>query len=299
MRTTKQIRQPRPSFNEIRSKWRLFRFASTLLPLVPDTHEDAAIEATCFNENCIEVISDTLQKDDEGVILQGFTFAGLFSLLFAAVGGFGGWSVAVVIFSLGLPGLGVFLFFLASVLGPRFRYRCSKVRFDRRSRRVYYVAYPEESSDVIWELDWDRLQGIEWMTGNSQSYLYLVGYTCNLPEPQLVKIPIIAKQNFFANHVWAWLHRFMGGHDGDLPPPKIIRLPQKPSDVLARYGGRLVMRSLTTRKGRRYLPLMIWVDLAILLLYMPSRALPQLIVLMYPEIQFPEENNRHCGFSTG
>lgn len=299
MPPTKHIKQSRPSFDEIQSKWRLFRFASTLLPLVPNTHEDSAIEATCFNENCIEVVSDTLQNDHEGVILQGFTFFGLFSLLFAVIGGYGGWSVGVVFFSLGLLVLGVLLFFLSRVLGPRYRYRCSKVRLDRRSRRVYHVPYPEESSDAMWELDWDTLQGVRWMTGQAQSYLYLVGYTCNLPEPQLVKIPIMANQKFFAGHIWAWLQRFMDGHDGDLPLPTIIRLPQKPSDVLARHGGRLVMWSLATRKGRRYLPLMIWVDLAILLLYMPTRALPQLIVLKYPEIQFPVENNRHCGFSTG
>jgi hypothetical protein len=294
-----QFRQPRPSFSEIQNNWRLFRFASTLLPLRLDMHETAAIEATRFNDNCIEVVSDTLQNDHEGVILQAFTFSGLFSLLFAVVGGFGGWSVGVLIFSLGLPGLGVVLFFLSCVLGPRYRYRCSKVRFDRRSRRVYYVPYPEESLDAIWELDWDRLQGIRWMTGRAQSYLYLVGYTCNLPEPKLVMIPIMANHEFFASHIWAWLQRFMAGQVGGLPAPKIIKLPQKPSDVLMRYGGRLVMWSITTRKGRRFLPLMIWVDLAILLLYMPSRALPQLIILQYPEIQFPEENDRHCGFSTG
>ncbi len=144
--------------------------------------------------------------------------------------------------------------------------------------------------DAIWELDWDRLQGIRWMTGRAQSYLYLVGYTCNLPEPKLVKIPIMANHEFFASHIWAWLQRFMAGQVEALPAPKIIKLPQKPSDVLMRYGGRLVMWSITTRKGRRSLPLMISVDLAILLLYMPSRALPQLIILQYPEIRFPEEN---------
>ena len=299
MRTSKQIRPPRPTFREIQNKWRLFRFASTLLPQFPDPKEPASIEAIRFNEQCIEVVSDTLQNVDEGVILQAFTFFGLFSLLFAMLGGLGGWSVGVLIFSLGLPSLGVLLFCLSRVLGPRYRYRCSKVRFDRRSRRVYYVPYPEECSEVIWELDWDRIQGIRWMTGHAQSYLFLVGYTCNLPEPQLVKIPIMANQEFFASHIWAWLHRFMVGQVGDLPPPKINRLPQKPIDVLMRSGGRLVMWSLTTREGRRFFPLMIWVDLAILLLYMPSRALPQLIVLLYPEIEFPEENNRHCGFSTG
>lgn len=299
MRTTKKIRVPRPTFREIQNKWRLFRFASTLLPSDPNASETPAIEAISVNENCIEVVSDTLQNDHEGVILQAFTFSGLFSLLFAVMGGFGGWSVGVLIFSLGLPGLGAVLFFLSCVLGPRYRYRCSKVRFDRRSRRVYYVPYPEESLDAIWELDWDRLQGIRWMTGRAQSYLYLVGYTCNLPEPKLVKIPIMANHEFFASHIWAWLQRFMAGQVGGLPAPKIIKLPQKPSDVLMRYGGRLVMWSITTRKGRRSLPLMIWVDLAILLLYMPSRALPQLIILQYPEIQFPKENDRHCGFSTG
>lgn len=295
---TKQVQQPRPSFMEIQRNWRLFRFASTLLSLFPDASDAPAIEAIRVNEYCIEVVSDTLQKGSVGVILQTFTFSGLFSLLFAVVGGFGGWSLGVVIFSLGLPILGILLFFVSSVLGPRYRYRCSKVRFNRRSRRVYYVPYPEESSETIWELDWDRVQGISWMTGLAQPYLYLVGYTCNLPEPQLVKIPVMSNEKIHAEHIWAWLNRFMA-KDEDLPLPQIIQLPQKPTEVLMRNGGRLVMWSLTTRKGRRFLPLMIWVDLAILLLYMPSRALPQLIVLQYPEIQFPEENNRHCGFSTG
>lgn len=294
---TKQVQQPRPSFMEIKRNWRLFRSASTLLSLFPDASDAPAIEAIRVNEYCIEVVSDTLQKGSVGVILQTFTFSGLFSLLFAVVGGFGGWSLGVVIFSLGLPILGILLFFVSSVLGPRYRYRCSKVRFDRRSRRVYYVPYPEESSETIWELDWDRVQGISWMTGRAQPYLYLVGYTCNLPEPQLVKIPVMSNEKIHAEHIWAWLNRFMA-KDEDLPLPKIIQLPQKRTEVLMRYGGRLVMWSITTRKGRRSLPLMIWIDLAILLLYMPSRALPQLIILQYPEIQFPEENDRHCGFAT-
>ncbi|MCP2516972.1 hypothetical protein M5J07_18670 [Achromobacter mucicolens] len=294
---TKQVQQPRPSFMEIQRNWRLFRFASTLLSLCPDASDAPAIEAIRVNEYCIEVVSDTLQKGSVGVNLQTFTFSGLFSLLFAVVGGFGGWSLGVVIFSLGLPILGILLFLVSSVLGPRYRYRCSKVRFNRRSRRVYYVPYPEESSETIWELAWDRVQGISWMTGLAQPYLYLVGYTCNLPEPQLVKIPVMSNEKIHAEHIWAWLNRFMA-KDEDLPLPQIIQLPQKPTEVLMRNGGHLVMWSLTTRKGRRFLPLMIWVDLAILLLYMPSRALPQLIILQYPEIQFPEENNRHCGFST-
>ena len=136
------------------------------------------------------------------------------------------------------------------------------------------------------------------MTGRAQTYLYLVGYTCNLREPQLVKIPIMSNEKIHAEHIWAWLHGFMAKVE-DLPPPKIIAFPQDPRDVLMRYGGRWIIWSLTTRKGRLWLPLMIWVDLAILLLFLPSMALPQLIVLLYPEIQFPEENNRHCGFSTG
>jgi len=102
----------------------------------------------------------------------------------------------------------------------------------------------------------------------------------------------------WASHIWAWLHRFMDNVEA-LPPPKIITLPERPSDVLMRYGGRWIKWSLTTKQGRRWLPLMIWVDLAVLLLYMPSWSLPQLIVLLYPEIEFPEENSRHCGFSTG
>ncbi|KRA02542.1 MAG: hypothetical protein ACN6O5_23700 [Achromobacter sp.] len=298
MGTTKQLRQYRPTFREVQRKWRLFRFASTLLPLDADAHETPAIEATRFNENCIEVISDTLQTGKEGELLRIFTFSGIFLFFYALIGGFGGWSAGVLILSLGLPGIGFLSFFIPRVLRPRYRYRCSKVRFDRRSRRVYYVPYPEESSEAVWELDWDQLLGIQWSTGQAQPYLYLVGYTCNLPEPQLVKIPVIFNEKIFGTQIWAWLHLFMD-KVGDLPPPKIILFPQNPGDVLMRYGGRRIFRSLTTRKGRLWLPLMIWVDLAILLLYMPSWALPQLIVLKYPEIQFPEENNRHCGFSTG
>lgn len=297
MRSTTQVLRHRPSFREIQDKWRLFRFASTLLPLRPGIQEPAAIEATRFNEHCIEVVSDTLQTEDAGFFLRLLTLYGLLSFFFAMIGGFGGWSVGVLILTLGLPCIGLLWFVLSRVLLPRFRYRSSKVRFDRRNRRVYYVPYPEESSEELWELDWDRLQGIRWMTGQAQPYLYLVGYTCNLPEPQLVKIPIISNEKIFASHIWAWLHRFMEKVE-DLPLPKIITPPQKPRDVLMRYGGRWIIWSLT-KKGCIWLPLMIWVDLAILLLYMPSWALPQLIVLLYPEIKFPEENDRYCGFSTG
>ena len=298
MQTSKQIGQSRPSFNEIRCKWRLFRFASTVLPVVPDAHVVPAIEATRFNENCIEVISDTLQTESEGVGLRMFTFFGLLVFLIALNVGVDDWFGPVWVPILGLPVIGLLGFFLSRVLLPRFRYRCSKVRFDRRSRRVYYVPYPECGSETIWELDWDRLQGIEWTTGRAQPYLYLVGCTCNLPEPQLVKIPVMYNGRIWAGHIWAWLHRFMANVE-DLPSPKIITFPKKPSDVLLRYGGRWIIRSLNTKKGRQMLPLTIWVNLAILLLYMPSWALPQLIVLLYPEIEFPEENNRHCGFSTG
>ncbi|MGW9064206.1 hypothetical protein ACWGPO_08930 [Achromobacter animicus] len=297
MRATKQPRRPRPSFREIQKKWRLFRFASTLLPLQPDAQESSAIEATKFNEHCIEVVSD-MPTEGEGLILRMFTFFGLVVFFIAVVVGVDDWFGLIWLFVLGFPVIGLMLFFLPRVLGPRHRYRCSKVRFDRRSRRVYYVPYPEESSEEIWELDWDGLQGIRWMTGHAQPYLYIVGYTCNLPVPQLVKIPIMSNERIFADHIWAWLHRFTAQIE-DLPPPKIITFPQSPRDVLMRYGGRWIVRSLTTKKARLWLPLTIWVDLAILLVFMPSMALPQLIVLLYPEIQFPEENNRHCGFSSG
>lgn len=297
MRATKQILRERPSFREIQNKWRLFRFASTLLPLQPDTEDPAAIEATRYNEHCIEVVSDTLQNENAGFFLRMLTLYGLLSFFFAAFGGFGGWSVGVLILTLGLPCLGLLWFFLSRALAPRYRYRGSKVRFDRRNRRVYYVPYPEESSETIWELDWDRIQGIRWMTGHAQPYLYLVGYTCNLPEPELVRIPIMSNERIFAGHIWTWLYRFMAKAEG-LPPPKIITNPQTPRDVLMRYGGRWIMHSLT-KSERRWLPLTIWVDLAILLLYMPSWAFPQLIVLLYPEIEFPEDNNLYCGFSTG
>ncbi|MFJ3465490.1 hypothetical protein [Achromobacter spanius] len=298
MRTTKHLRRPRPSFGEIQKKWRLFRFASTLLPLEPDAHETPAIQAIRFNDNCIEVVSDTLQTELEGVGLRIFTFFGLLVFLIAVVVGVDNWFGLVWVPILGLPVIGLLGFFLSRILSPRYRYRCSKVRFDRRFRRVYYVPYPEESSDAIWELDWDRLQGIDWTTGRAQPYLYLVGYTCNLPEPQLVKIPVMYDGEIWAEHIWAWLHQFMARIE-DLPPPRIITPPRSPRDVLMRYGGGRIISSLTTRKGRLSLPLMIWVDLAILLMFMPTMALPQLIVLQYPEIQFPEENNRRCGFSTG
>ncbi|WP_338615899.1 hypothetical protein [Achromobacter sp. E1] len=297
MQATKQAGQPRPSFRKIQEKWRLFRFASTLLPLDPAAHEVPAIEATRLNENCIEVVSDTLQGELEGVGLRLLTLFGLVVFYIALIAGVDDGFGMIWVPMLGLPIIGLLGFFLPRVLLPRYKYRSSKVRFDRRSRRVYYVPYPEESSDAIWELDWDQLQGIDWTTGRSQPYLYLVGYTCNLPEPQLVKIPVMYNGEIWASHIWAWLHRFMDNVE-DLPPPKIITRPERPSDVLMRYGGRWIKWSLTTKQGRLWLPLMIWVDLSILLLYMPSWSLPQLIVLLYPEIQFPEQNNRHCGFST-
>ncbi|MGE8670786.1 MAG: hypothetical protein ACN6PM_23850 [Achromobacter mucicolens] len=296
MRTVKKSGQSRPSFDEIQSKWRLFRFASTLLPALPDTQEPAAIVATRLNDHCVEVVSNTLQTEGAGFLLRLFTFFGLLSFFLAVFGVLGGWSAGVLILSLGLPCMGLIWFFLPCLLAPRYRYRCSKVRFDRRSRRVYYVPYPEESSDAIWELEWDRLQGISWSTGQAQAYLYLVGYTCNLPESQLVKIPIMFNEKIFASHIWAWLHGFMDKVEA-LPAPKIIAFPQNSRDVLMRYGGRWITWSLTTKKGRLWLPLMIWVDLAILLIFMPVLALPQLIVLLYPEIRFTEENDRHCGFS--
>jgi len=271
---------------------------STLLPVVPDAHEIPAIDATHFNENCVEGVSDTLQTELEGMGLRLCTFFGLLVFFIAVIVGVDDWFGPVWLYVLGLPVIGLMGAFLSSVLGPRYRYRCSKVRFDRRNRRVYYVPYPEESSEAIWELDWDQAQGISWMTGLAQPYLFLVGYTCNQPEALLVKIPIMSNEKIHAEHIWAWLHGFMAKAE-DLPPPKIITLPQSPRDVLMRYGGRWIVRSLTTKKARLWLPLTIWVDLAILLVFMPSMALPQLIVLLYPEIQFPEENNRHCGFSTG
>ncbi|WP_312538551.1 hypothetical protein [Achromobacter mucicolens] len=165
MRTAKKMGQSRPSFDEIQSKWRLFRFASTLLPALPDTQEPAAIVATRLNDHCVEVVSNTLQTEGAGFLLRPFTFFGLLSFFLAVIGVFGGWSAGVLILSLGLPCMGLIWFFLPCLLAPRYRYRCSKVRFDRRSRRVYYVPYPEESSDAIWELEWDRLQGISWSTG--------------------------------------------------------------------------------------------------------------------------------------
>jgi len=298
MRTSKQIRQPRPSFREIQKKWRIFRFASTLLPLAPGPKDSAAIEATRINEHCIEVISDSLKSEGHSLMLQVFTLIGLLVFFSAVIAGVDNGFGLIWLAVLGLPAIGLMVFFLFCVLGPRFRYRCSKVRFDRRSRCVYYVPYPEESSDEIWELDWDQLQGICWSTGQAQPYLYLVGYTRNLPAPQLVKIPIMSNEKIYADHIWAWLNRYMAKVEG-LPPPKIVSLPQSPRDVLLRYGGRWIIRSFTARKWRRWLPLMIWVDLAILLVFMPSMALPHLIILQYPEIEFPEENSRRCGFSTG
>ncbi|WP_313692649.1 hypothetical protein [Achromobacter mucicolens] len=141
MQATKQAREPRPSFRKIQEKWRLFRFASTLLPALPDTQESAAIVATRLNDDCAEVVSNTLQTEGAGFLLRLFTFFGLLSFFLAVFGVFGGWSAGVLILSLGLPCMGLIWFFLPCLLAPRYRYRCSKVRFDRRSRRVYYVPY--------------------------------------------------------------------------------------------------------------------------------------------------------------
>ncbi|CAG9265530.1 conserved membrane hypothetical protein [Burkholderia cepacia] len=293
--TQHQLR--RPTFAEIQAKWRMFRSASTLLPLELDSRVVPAIEATRFNEQCIEIISDTLQTELEGVGLRAFVFCGLLSFVIAAIVDSGPWSTGIWMLVLGLPGFGLLCFFLGRVLGPHFRYRCSRVRFDRRSRRVYYVPYPEESSEPIWELEWDGLQGIERAPGRAQLYLYLVGFTCNLPEPRLVKIPVICSDKIFGDHRWAWLQGFMA-KSADLPAPKITSFPRTWRDVLMRYGGRWIVWSFTTNKGRLLLPPMIWVDLAILLCFMPVLALPQLIILLYSELQFPQENDQLCGFAS-
>ncbi|UDG74014.1 hypothetical protein H4P35_17410 [Achromobacter sp. 77] len=79
MQATKQAREPRPSFRKIQEKWRLFRFASTLLPALPDTQESAAIVATRLNDDCAEVVSNTLQTEGAGFLLRLFTFFGLLS----------------------------------------------------------------------------------------------------------------------------------------------------------------------------------------------------------------------------
>lgn len=84
MRTAKKMGQSRPSFDEIQSKWRLFRFASTLLPALPDTQEPAAIVATRLNEHCVEVVSNTLQTEGAGFLLRLFTFFGLLSSFFGS-----------------------------------------------------------------------------------------------------------------------------------------------------------------------------------------------------------------------
>lgn len=79
MRTVKKSGQSCPSFDEIQSKWRLFRFASTLLPALLDTQEPAAIVATRLNDHCVEVVSNTLQTEGAGFLLRLFTFFGLLS----------------------------------------------------------------------------------------------------------------------------------------------------------------------------------------------------------------------------
>ncbi|MGO4580723.1 hypothetical protein AB4Z48_32315 [Cupriavidus sp. 2TAF22] len=186
---------------------------------------------------------------------------------------------------------------LSRMLSYRLRYRSSTVRVDRRARRIYFVPYPDESPDSLWILDWDELLAIDYYRGKGQGYLYLVGYTSNLTERELVKVPIIgAHIGYYNESTWTWLQRYMAG-DPNLPPPTVESPPRSSRDVLLRYGGRWVLASFTDPKRRWWLPLTLWVDLVIVLLVMPVMALPQLIILTYPEPQFPPENDRLCGFA--
>ncbi|KVK81191.1 hypothetical protein WS93_18170 [Burkholderia cepacia] len=73
----------------------MFRSASTLLPLELDSRVVPAIEATRFNEHCIEIVSDTLQTKLEGVGLRAFVFCGLLSFVIAAIGDSGPWSAGI------------------------------------------------------------------------------------------------------------------------------------------------------------------------------------------------------------
>ncbi len=289
-----------PTTEEIQARWRQFAGGSTVLPLRPSKDAEPAIVVRRWNNRCVELTSDSLQRGDGTATLW---FAALISYVLLLI-------FVVVIFRsnidaflpwgplAGIPlayGLGVLI---VRRLGQRYQYRGTRVRFDRLRRRVYYAPYSNSASEHLWELDWETVQGVGYAPGRSQTYLYLIGYVRDGDEHRLVKVPVIDSKNVFFFNTWAWLQLFMDGAT-DLPDPKFESLPQTWRDVVLQSGGEWVIGSLTNPRRRWWFPLTLWIDLAIVLFVIPILALPQLTILAFPEPKFSSENDQLCGFEDG
>ncbi|NBA94910.1 hypothetical protein [Pseudomonas sp. R5(2019)] len=304
MTISSSTKQECPTPAEIQKKWRQFRSASRFLPSELFTIEPA-ISILRKSNDSIELTSETLQRSSEGLTLRATAPLVLASLLAAFLSSSASDVEAAMLMCLITLILSFVGFFSFRLIAPRFRYRASRVRINRKSRRIYYAPHPENGNEDIWILKWDCIQSLAYATGQSPPYLYLIGYTCNTQPSKLVKIPIVSdyRLNMPFDDLaptdcrWVWLQRYMAG-DTSLPEPFIESPPRTCRDVVLKYGGQWVLSSFTDPKRRRWLPLTIWADLVIVLLVMPIMALPQLIVLTYPEPIFPPENDRLCGFAS-
>ncbi|MGO4332842.1 DUF6708 domain-containing protein [Cupriavidus sp. 2TAF22] len=296
--------QRRPTLAEIQRKWRQFRSASNLLSSEINPNSIPGISILRKSEHGIELISETMQRNNEGLTLRISLLLSITLILGATLSHSRDNTTYFLVISLSCLAFGFSGFLSARLIGPRFRYRSSRVRINRKTQKIYYSPYPEEGNEELLVMEWNHIQALAYSTGRSAPYLYLIGYTSNTPEPKLAKIPIVADYRISIDSVlvlptdcrWAWLQRYMTG-DPSLPAPTVESPPRSWRDVLLRYGGRWVLASFTDPNRRWWLPLTLWVDLAIVLLVMPVMALPQLIILTYPEPQFPPENDRLCGFA--
>ena len=284
-----------PKLSEIQARWNSFRSACDLLSHEIDSSAKASISILRQSGHCVEITSDTLQRENSTFEIIIWSLVVYVILIIFWVLIFSG--IAVYLFFLFLPASYVVGILSSRMLGARYRRRSSRVRIDRLERKVYYVSCGDDGRDTLWVLDWDDLLCIDYYHGRGQGYLYLVGYPLNLTGEKLVRIPIIGLRIGYSNaSTWVWLQRYMAGDTG-LPAPTIESPPRTWRDVLQRCGGRWVLESFTDTKRRWWLLLTIWVDLVIVLLIMPVMALPQLVILTYSEPQFPPDNDRLCGFA--
>ncbi|NBA94909.1 DUF6708 domain-containing protein [Pseudomonas sp. R5(2019)] len=290
-------RQIRPTPAEIKHTWRKFRSATDFLPFDIDPEVKPSITILRANTTTVEITSDTLQRT--GTTLN-FHLSSLVAfgvlLLFSVSLMHHTQDLKLIFLIFAIPLSYLTSFGLSYFLGIRFHYRRSTVRFNRITRQVFFAPHIR-TADSMWIMNWDEICAVDYYRGKGQGYLYLVGHPANLGITELVKIPIIGAHIGYHNaSSWLWLHRYMTG-DSQLPAPTIEYPPQTWRDVLLKYGGQWVLTSFTDPKRRRWLPLTIWADLFIVLLFMPIMALPQLIILTYPEPKFPAENDKLCGFT--
>lgn len=308
---TRKPRPRRPLFDDIQRKWRFLFVTGEVLPVAIDPRVTPAIAVLRQSEHCVELIANTMQKGDGttnlsmfSVCIWGFLWLAFFGICMAL--DFHNESLQLLVLFLEGP-MAVLLYVGLLRLSPVGRYRTVRVRINRQNRRVYFVPYAADSPEPLLVIDWDTVQGVRPGSRRGPMALYLAGYTCNLHEPQLAKTSVLStfqpsgKTWQLSNVIdsrWAWLQRYMA-FDPTLPPPVIEPSPPRSvHEVFMRHGGNWIAWTFTSPWGRWLLPFTIWLDLC-LLIVMPVIALPQLIILLcFPELTFPPENDLLCGFPT-